>query len=165
MLFASHRLYINSDLSAFMISSPLEGDKEQKTGPYVMVVFVRKSQTLYDPQRERERKRGLNKSKYHSLQINHPNQTHSLRQAARMCTGSKKREKAEQAGETDFPGHRSGLQNLWPLPPSHQRERKCPHLSPRLCFLITSTGWRGAAESPPPASWLGGGSGGCWSQE
>lgn len=37
------------DSSAFMASSPLKGDKEQKTGPYVIVVFIRKSQTLYDP--------------------------------------------------------------------------------------------------------------------
>ena len=38
------------DSSAFMTSSPLKGDKEQKTGPYVIVVFIRKSQTLYDQQ-------------------------------------------------------------------------------------------------------------------
>lgn len=38
-----------ADLSAFMTSSPLDGDREQKTGPYVTVVFTRKSQTLYGP--------------------------------------------------------------------------------------------------------------------
>lgn len=37
------------DSSALMTSSPLKGDTEQKTGPYVIVVFIRKSQTLYDP--------------------------------------------------------------------------------------------------------------------
>lgn len=37
------------DSSAFTTSSPLKGDKEQKIGPYVVVVFIRKSQILYDP--------------------------------------------------------------------------------------------------------------------
>lgn len=35
------------DLSVFMTNFPLEGDKEQKTGPYVMVVFIRKSHILF----------------------------------------------------------------------------------------------------------------------
>lgn len=45
-----------ADLSAFMTSSPLKGNREQKTGPYVMVVLL-ESYKLSVTHVERERER------------------------------------------------------------------------------------------------------------